>query len=84
MGLFLCMYTISGSVQPAGRYALFLLVCIVQRGSLALFQAAHRFLGIFDEVEQACRVARIVPCQLIGAEGQRGRLKAVERAVLPG
>ena len=29
-------------------------------------------------------MARIVPCQLIGAEGQRGRLKAVAGTVLPG
>lgn len=52
--------------------------------SFSLFQPAHRFLGVFDEVEQAGGVARVVPGQLVDAQGQGGGFQAVLRAVLAG
>ena len=45
--------------------------------SFSLFQPAHGFLGVFDEVEQAGGVARVVPGQLVGAQGQGSRLSFV-------
>lgn len=44
---------------------------------LRLFQPAHGFLGIFDEVEKAGGVAGVVAGELVGAQGERCRLKAV-------
>lgn len=51
---------------------------------LRLFQPAHGFLGIFDEVEKAGGMAGVVAGELVGAQGERCRLKAVAGAVLAG
>ena len=51
---------------------------------LRLFQPAHGFLGIFDEVEKTGGVAGVVAGELVGAQGERCRLKTVAGAVLAG
>ena len=40
---------------------------------LRLFQPAHGFLGIFDEVEKAGGVAGVIAGELVGAQGERSQ-----------
>lgn len=71
-------------VRFVGGQAMFAPTFSGTTASFSLFQPAHGFLGVFDEVEQAGGVARVVPGQLVGAQGQGGRFQAVLRAVLAG